>query len=121
MSDEGEKSVGWVVIALMLAIAWIGWTFMAASYAHSEEGWRTAGAGAAESFSVRSERRSSLRDFILNGFDQLPDFFSVIKFSFSQRLWLVGIFGGLEVLVILLGWKMKQLETKLSSKPQRRR
>jgi hypothetical protein len=44
---ETEKSVTWVVVMVMLFIAAFGWAFMAAGYAHSEEGWRGGGVEAA--------------------------------------------------------------------------
>ncbi len=120
MSEQG-KSVTWVIIMVMLLIAAFGWAFMAAGYAHSEEGWR---GGIVEPVRIRPVRMRALRalaDFIGNAFSQIPNLGSVIAFNFKNRIWLPILIIGLELSVVFGGYKMKKLEKELQSGPRRRR
>ena len=105
---ESEQSILWVVVMLMLVIAAFGWAFAAAGYAHAAEGW---GSGVG---------RRAMGAFIGNAFRQLPNFFAVLGFLFSKRLWLAIIFIVLEVLAVCFGFWMKKLEKDWSKPPKRR-
>lgn len=119
--DNGDMSLRWVVIGLLLLVAAVGWGFMAAGYAHAKEGWRSGGVqGASELESVRQAKRSSLRDFVGNAFRQLGNLPAVISHNFSERIWLPITILVIEGLVLFGGWKMKGLEQELSSPRHRR-
>ena len=120
---EQEKSVGWVIGALMFCIAALGWGFMAAEYAHNAEGWRTGGAAGGEEGPVgpRSAGGRALADFVGNSFEQLANLPAVIGFTFSRRIWLPIVIVVLEVVVVFVGIKMKSLEKELGGGPRQRR
>jgi hypothetical protein len=95
---EQNKSVGWVVGMLALAVAYGGWGFMAADYfQHVDSG------GAIKV------------DFWVNSLNQIPNFFGVIRHAMQNRLWLVLLIVGLEVGVLVLGIVLKKLEKELWS------
>ena len=94
---------------LALAVAWLGWAFVSAAYAQSAHLWHSDGVAGQSNFGVtRLDRELALADFLWNSIEQIPRFFSVLNFAFTRRLWLVGIFVGLEVAVYFFGRKMKQ-------------
>tara|TARA_R110002111_G_scaffold262794_2_gene341074 strand:- start:9840 stop:10232 length:393 start_codon:yes stop_codon:yes gene_type:complete len=123
-SNDGEASTSKIIVMLMLAIAFFGWAFFAAAYAHSEEGWRQADSstnvadptavGQDERFedggSIRRSSKSSLKDFIWNAFRQIPNVFSVIAFNFKNRLWLIILFACLEAGALGLGYAMSKID-----------
>lgn len=122
-NNDGEASTSKVIVMLMLAIAFFGWAFAAAAYAHSEEGWRQATGsnvadptqvGQDERFedggSIRRSKKSSLTDFIWNAFRQIPNLFSVIAFTFTERLWLIILFACLEAGALGLGYAMSKID-----------
>ncbi len=122
---ESEKSVTWVIAAVMLTIAVFGWGFLAGSYtgAHapkmsemSEEEREDL-----ESRGLGSARRASKGRFIANAFEQLPNLPSVVAWHFLNRIWLPIILIVLEVLALLGGIKMKSLEKELSQPSRRKR
>lgn len=100
MSD-GNKSVGWVVVMLALAVAYGGWTFLAAQYYQNVD---MNAAGEA--------------NFFANSFAQIPNFVGVFRYGFSERLWMIVLTGVLEVGVLVLGVLMKKLEGELDGKPR---
>lgn len=120
---EKEKSVAWVVLMVMLLIAAFGWAFMAAGYAHSQQGWRTAGAAAAAEnrTSLRRANRAAFADFVANAFAQLPNLPAVVGFNLKNRIWLPILILALEALAVFGAFKMKSLEKELSAPPRRRR
>jgi hypothetical protein len=63
-----------------------------------------------DSGNLRRESRASLRDFIWNAFRQIPNFFSVVAFSFQQRLWLVILIACLEAGAPFLGYVMGKID-----------
>ncbi len=122
--SEQEKSVTWVIIMVMLLIAAFGWAFMAAGYAHSEEGWRGGIVEAGEPVRIRSgsmRALGALADFVSNAFFQIPNLGSVIAFNFKNLIWLPILIIVLELSAVFGGYKMKQLEKELQSGPRRRR
>jgi hypothetical protein len=119
---ESEKSVTWVVIMVMAFIASLGWAFMAAGYAHSEEGWRNGGAEATDGpLMPRRAGRAALSDFFGNALQQIPNCIAVFGFTFTNRIWLPITIIVLEVLAVFGGYKMKQLEESLNDSSSRRR
>jgi hypothetical protein len=128
MAEQEGRSITWVIIMLMLVVAWLGWTSLAASYAHSEEEWQALERPDETDDPPRFGRRGAIRSggamlvtafvgWVANGFSQLPNLVSVIKFGFTERLWLVGLFAGFEVVILVLGLKMKQLEESFADSP----
>lgn len=119
---ETEKSVTWVVAMVMLLIAAFGWAFMAAGYAHHQEGWRTGGAEATDGPMVpRRAGRAALADFFGNALQQIPNVFAVVSFSFTNQIWLPILILVLEVLAVIGGYQMQRLEESLNGPPGRRR
>ena len=118
---EQVRSVWWVVGMVMLTIAAFGWGFMAAGYAHAEQGWRegllTASNGVPSAYRARARAWS---DFVRNGLIQLPNCVAVFRYSFQQQIWLPILIVVLEVLAVAGGFAMKQVESALSE-PRRRR
>lgn len=121
--QEEETSTFKIIAMLMVAIALFGWAFAAASYAHSEEGWRHAEANTVidsdgnsrdtrfeEGGSIPRSSASSLKDFVGNAFRQIPNFFSVVAFNFQHRLWLVILFACLEGGALFLGYVMSKID-----------
>lgn len=125
--DE-EPSTHKVIAMLMVAIALFGWACAAAAYAHAKEGWRSNEAekfieenSAEDPNETRFGRRSrargamiknvfvSLKDFVFNAFRQIPNVFSVIAFTFTERLWLIILFACLEGGAVFLGYIMEKV------------
>jgi hypothetical protein len=96
---EQNKSIGWVVGMLALAVAFFGWGFLAADYFQNGE----AGGGGET-------------NFYINAIEQLENFPSVMSFAFSHRLWLIGVIVVLEIGVFFLGAVMKKLDRELWDK-----
>ena len=126
--DDGTSTTK-VIAMLMIAIALFGWAFAAAAYAHVAEGWRMSEIEQVseenadddsneveydqrfeDSGNFRRESRASLRDFIWNAFRQIPNFFSVVAFSFQHRLWLVILIACLEAGALFLGYVMGKID-----------
>src|SRR5262249_18438964 len=104
MAEEGGKSVRWMVVALMLAVLALGWATAAAFYFQ-------------ESGEVAGERAN----FFVNAVQQLPNFGSVVAFTFRRYLWLVIVVVVLEVLVLLFGRLAAKLDQELYGGKSRRK
>ena len=120
----GEKSVVWVIAMLMLFIAVLGWAFAAAQYAHGVESWRAnpvENSGATRPLrriAIYQMTASSLGDFVGNAFKQIPNLAAVASYNFRERLWLPLTVLTLEVLLVVVGFKMHALDRELSSVPR---
>jgi hypothetical protein len=100
--DEQNKSVGWVAIALALAVAYFGWVFLAADYFQNDP--------------TETQRKTSVW---LNSVAQLPNFPSVVGHALRNRLWvLVGI-AVAEIAVLVIWTVMRKLERELWGEPHR--
>ena len=128
MGGEGaefKKSVTWVIVTLMLAIAVIGWGFLAGSYsgAHAASLSELSEEEIAEFNHNRSNVRRTARrgeiEFVFVALEQLPIMPAVIGWHFSNRIWLPILILVLESGALFGGLKMKSLEKALS-KPRRR-
>ena len=122
---EFEKSVTWVIGTLMLAIAVIGWGFLAGSYsgAHAASLSELSEEEIAEFNHNRSNVRRTARrgeiEFVFVALEQLPNMPAVIGWHFSNRIWLPILILVLESGALFGGLKMKSLEKELSI-PRRR-
>lgn len=117
---EEERSVWWVVGMVMLTIAGFGWAFMAAGYAHGEQGWREGGVAASQLLpSIHHARQRAWSDFLRNACIQIPNCPAVFSYSFQHQIWLPILIVVLEVLAVAGGFGMKHLETALAE-PRRR-
>lgn len=98
---EENKSVGWVVGMLALAVVIVGWAFLAADYFQNDppEGQRKVG-------------------FWMNAIQQLPNFPKVMSHALANRRWLLVLIGGLEVGVVVLGLVLKTIERELDGRPK---
>ena len=97
--EEQNKSIGWVVGMLVLTVAYFGWGFLAADYYQNDpsgEGGRT--------------------NFWVNTVAQLPNFPSVMGYSFQNRFWMIALIVGAEVVVLILGGVLRKLDRELWSK-----
>ena len=122
MAEEG-KSIRWIVIVSMIFVAYLGWGFMAGSYAEI-------GATALPEVGNLRIRRgrgmgialliSAVVSFVVTSITELPNFFSVISFHMSNRIWLPILFIVLEGLVLAGGYGLQKLEENLE-KPRHRR
>jgi hypothetical protein len=97
--EERNKSVGWVVGMLTLTVAYFGWGFLAAQYFQNDP----AGGGGETSFWE-------------NTVAQLPNFLSVMRYSFQNRFWMIVLIVAAEVVVLILWVVMRKLERELWSK-----
>jgi len=117
---DGQKSIGWVVVALAITVAVFGWGFMAGVYANDVEGYRVE-AGQSYRGRPRVSIVAGLAAFVATGVREIPNVASVLSYNFSNRLWLpIGILvaeGG----VLAAGYGMKKLEQSLEGPPKRRR
>ena len=119
---ESEKSITWIVTAVMVVIALFGWGFLAGSYAGA-----TSPAEITD-VDIRVPRRPSVVavgiaagiKFVVTSFEQLPNLPSVISWHLSNRLWLPAAIIILEILTFLGGISLKAVENKLSQ-PYRKR
>ncbi len=143
--SENEKQLPSLVIAAALSVlvGAFGWAFMAAQYAHAEEGWRSHGVQELDADrlgSVRSRGFASdpLRqiyapvsptdtdlefhflDFIQNAFRQLAKAPTVLSFNLKSRMRLVGLILLAEAGVVGIGLWMRSLERQWA-KPKKRR
>ncbi|MCA9076806.1 MAG: hypothetical protein KDA93_17400 [Planctomycetaceae bacterium] len=121
-----------IAVALFILVGVFGWAFLAAQYAHAEEGWRTNGTQELEDdmVSPANQRRgtrgvqrsavSAFLDFLGNSCRQLPNAPAVIGFNLRNRLWLVGLIGLAELGVVGIAFWMRSLE-KQWAKPKKRR
>lgn len=126
--EEKERSVFWIVAALMIIVALFGWAFAAAGYAHDAEGWREGGTDVLPTgmdgrpdLSRRRNKSAAMADFVTNAIQQLSNIPAVVSFTFKDRIWLPIVVGILEVLLIGGGFGMKKLEKELSSPAKRPR
>lgn len=128
MSEPEGKSITWVIVMTMLVVAWVGWSSLATAYVRSIEGPTTLAAEDLDDEIPRfSRRRATTRglaaitaafmEWVINGFTQIPNLVSVIRFGLTERMWLVGMFGGIEIAVLFLGLKMKALEASFADSP----
>jgi hypothetical protein len=91
--------VGWVAGMLALTVLYFGWGYLAGDYFQNE-----AANGPVET------------NFWINTVAQLPNFFSVMGYSFRNRLWVFGVILILELGVLILWGVMKKLDRELWSK-----
>lgn len=111
MSDSKDgKSITWIVTASVILVAYLGWGFMAGSYAGSS--------GGAVNFGP-SLRMSAVYSFVITSITQLPSFFSVIGWHLSHRIWIPILFVILEVAVIAGGVGLNRVEQSLEGKKKR--
>jgi hypothetical protein len=97
--DERNKSVGWVAIALALAVAYFGWAFLASDYFQNDP----------------AEERQEVNIWV-NSVAQLANFPSVVRYAFQNRLWIIVLIGVVEIGVLILWAVMRKLERELWSK-----
>ena len=95
---EQNKSIGWVIVMMALAVLYFGWAFLATEF-----------------FKVDPDGPPTANLFV-NSVAQIPNFFRVMSYGFSERFWMIGVTVGLEVGVLFLGILMKKLEKELWSK-----
>ncbi|MFI5454395.1 MAG: hypothetical protein ACHRXM_03005 [Isosphaerales bacterium] len=100
---EQNKSVGWVAGMIALTVAYFGWGFLAANYFQNDPNGGQGETG-----------------FWVNTVAQLPNFPSVMRHAFQNRLWLIVLIVVAEVVVLILWGVMRKLERDLSS-PARRK
>ena len=127
---EGEKSITWIVTAVMVVIALFGWGFLAGSYdgAHAEV-LDELPADVQRDSNIRLTRRPSVVTvavaaaikFTYTALAQMPNLPSVIAWHFSNRVWLPLTIVLLEVLAFLGGFSLKYLESQLSQPYHRNR
>lgn len=123
---ESEKSVNWVIATVMIAIAVIGWGFLASSYSgtHASPLSELSEDEVAEFNHARSHVRRTARqgemEFLFVALEQLPNMPAVISWHFSNRIWLPILILVLEAGALFGGLKMKSLEKELSTPRHRR-
>lgn len=120
MSENGHKSIGWVVVALAITVALFGWGFMAGVYANDVEGYRVQG--------IREGYRrprvsiiAGLAAFVWTGVREIPNAPAVLSYNFTKRLWLPITLLVVEGGVVAAGYGMKKLEQSLEGPKRRRR
>ena len=127
---DGEKSITWIVTAVMILIAIFGWGFLAGSYdgAHSERLSEMSPRVRPDS-DIRLIRRpgvvtvavAAAVKFTYTAFAQIPNMRLVIGWHFSNRVWLPLTIVALEMLAFLGGFSLKYLESQLAQPYRRKR
>jgi hypothetical protein len=97
--DERNKSVGWVAMALALAVAYFGWVFLAADYWQADP--------------TATERETNVW---VNSIAQLPNFPGVARHAMENRLWVIVLIAVAEIGVLILWVVMRKLERELWAK-----
>jgi uncharacterized membrane protein len=97
--DEQNKSVGWVAMALFLAVAYFGWVFLAADYFQNDP----------------TDDTGKINVWV-NSLTQIPNFPRVISHAVQNRLWMLVLIGVGEVGVVILWMVLRKLERELWSK-----
>jgi hypothetical protein len=125
VTDEDEKSLGWVAGMLALVVAYFGWGFLAADYFQNDP----SGEPGKTSFwvdsimqrlpypfdaAVAGPRRKT--SFWVNSITQLPNCLSVLDHAYRNRFWVIVLFGVLAVGVLILWGILRKLERELGSK-----
>ena len=118
MADD-SKSIRWVVTAAMIFVAYLAWGFMAGSYAESSH---VGGViiGRRGLIAASTMLLSAIYSFVATSIWELPNFFSVISWHFSNRIWLPILFILLEVAIVFGGVGLQRLEDNLSKSRGRR-
>jgi hypothetical protein len=101
--DEQNKSVGWVAIALALAVGYFGWVFLAADYFQHDPN--------------ETERKANVW---VNSIAQLPNFPGVVRHALQNRLWVLALIGLAEIGVLVIWIVMRKLERELGAEPRQR-
>ncbi len=116
MSEGEEKSLTWLVGASLVLLLVVGWGCLASSYAGATEGTE---------FAVTPSGRMTARGrgigmliaatitFLLNAIQQLPNFFNVISWHVSNRVWLPILFIVLAIAIVVGAIGLKKLEQNL--------
>ncbi len=116
---EKRQSVNWVIAMVMIVIAVVGWGFMAAGYAH-HAGWQSSAADPLRRAS-RYTNKAAIAQFLIIAITQIPNAVDVVGFNVTHRIWLpLGIIV-VELLALLGGYGMKQVEKSLNEPPARRK
>lgn len=121
---DGEKSLTWIVVMVMIGIALFGWGFLAGSYA-GVQGQKLSEMSAEEledvdTRSPRRARRGAAAAFVGNALEQLPNLPAVISWHMSNRIWLPIAILVLEVCALIGAYAMKKVESALERPKQRR-
>ena len=127
---EQERSITWVVGALMLLIAGFGWGFLAGSYEGAMDSQNAIHKELEiDQGRVRIPRRPGIiavivgasYRFVRTSFNQLSNLPTVISWHFSNRVWLPILIVSFEGLALAAGCGLKYLETQLSKPHKRKR
>lgn len=116
---EKPRSVNWVIAMVMIVIAVVGWGFMASGYAH-HAGWRSSETDLLRRASGATNKAGVIQ-FLLIAAWQIPNAVDVVKFNVTNRVWLPAGIIGVELLALLGGYGMKQVEKSLNEPPSRRK
>ncbi len=116
---EKPRSVNWVIAMVMIVIAVVGWGFMASGYAH-HAGWRSSETDLLRRASSATNK-AAIAQFLLIAVTQIPNVVEVIGFNVTNRIWLPAGIIGVELLALLGGHGMKQVEKSLNEPPSRRK
>lgn len=122
---DGEKSLTWIVVMVMIGIALFGWGFLAGSYAGAH-GPKLSEMSAEDITDIDSRspgraKRGAVVAFVGNALEQLPNLPAVISWHMSNRIWLPIIILVLEVGALFGAYAMKKVENALEKPKQRRR
>lgn len=122
---EGEKSLTWIIVMIMICIALFGWGFLAGSYdgAHApnlSDGGPPGDHEGIDARTVRNPAAAGIGKFIGNAIGQLPNMPTVISWHMSNRIWLPITIIALEGCTLLGAIVLKRVEKSLET-PRRRR
>lgn len=120
---EDSKSIGWIVGASMILVAYLGWGMMAGGWAGLEVEAIESAAGSGR---VRTARGFGLAlmvaavvNFLVVSVTQLPEFFDVLSWHFTDRIWVPILIVLLEGALLAGGVALYRLEKTLNA-PARR-
>ncbi len=135
-SAQGEWSLKWVALGLMILVGALCWSLAASSYAHHVEGWRSGGLEESiergefdpgDRVSTRGGGAKVARtatvafvDFLANAVKQIPNIHRVLWHAVTTSWWVLIMFLVLESLASLFWWKARGFEQQLADEERRR-
>ncbi|MCA9057444.1 MAG: hypothetical protein KDA85_03060 [Planctomycetaceae bacterium] len=117
MAEQG-KSIRWIVIWSSVLLVYLAWGFMAGSFAGSTHGVIVTGRRRPNAIGMLL---SALYTFVITSILELPNFLTVIGWTFQNRIWIPILFLMLEIGLLAGGYGLQKLEQNLSAPRSKRR
>jgi hypothetical protein len=123
MADDPSTAGSWThtrtCVVMALAFAGLSWAVAAASYSTSIEPQNQPGYETLSMAATNRGRRALGVRLAIDAVMQLPNAHCVVTYAIWDRPWLLGVFGGLEVVPLGLWFLLRRVERDFE-KPRRR-